>query len=65
MLDLQTRYVAASVVADRQTDLVHLHGYYVFAHGPTILTNQVCYDTEGHFLKIFFIVYSITNYGYY
>ena len=31
----------------------------VFAHGPTVLTNQVRYDTKRHFLKIFFVVYSI------
>ena len=30
-----------------------------FAHGPTVLTNQVRYDTKRHFLKIFFVVYSI------
>ena len=29
-----------------------------FTHGPTVLTNQVRYDTKGHFLKIFFVVYS-------
>ena len=32
-----------------------------FAHGPTVLTNQVRYDTKRHFLKIFFVVYSIIN----
>ena len=31
-----------------------------FAHGPTVLTNRVRYDTKRHFLKIFFVVYSIT-----
>ena len=30
-----------------------------FAHGPTVLTNRVHYDTKEHFLKIFFAVYSI------
>ena len=30
-----------------------------FAHGPTVLTNRVRYDTKRHFLKIFFVVYSI------
>ncbi|MCG8622265.1 MAG: hypothetical protein MJE68_09760, partial [Proteobacteria bacterium] len=33
-----------------------------FAHGPTILTNRVRYDTKRHFLKIFFVVYSIIIY---
>ena len=32
-----------------------------FAHGPTVLTNRVRYDTKRHFLKIFFVVYSIIN----
>ena len=32
-----------------------------FAHGPTILTNRVRYDTKRHFLKIFFVVYSIIS----
>ena len=32
-----------------------------FAHGPSILTNRVRYDTKRHFLKIFFVVYSITR----
>ena len=43
--------------------LVHLHGYMFFAHGPTILTNRVRYDTKRHFLKIFFVVYSIITIG--
>ena len=32
-----------------------------FAHGPTVLTNQVRYGIKGHFLKILFVVCSITN----
>ena len=42
---------------------LRLHGYHVFAHGPTVLTNRMRYDTKRHFLKIFFVVYSIITTG--
>ena len=39
---------------------VHLYGYHVFAHNPTVLTNRVRYDTKRLSENIFRCIYCNT-----